>query len=252
MPPMSSDTAPIRPGEELDSERLGHYLRERLTADCLSEPERRDAPMQIEQFPGGHSNLTYLIRFGEQEFVLRRPPFGPVAPTAHDMARECRVLSLVHPFFPLAPRPYFMCDDTSVIGAPFFLMERRRGLIIRREVPPQLGDSLTLRCRVSEAMIDTLAALHAVDIHAGGIDQIGKPAGFVERQIRDWAGRWERAKTSEVRELKFVVQWLLDRIPESSPRAIVHNDFKAPRFKYPALFPPWRSRALVEPLNRSR
>jgi aminoglycoside phosphotransferase (APT) family kinase protein len=223
---MTSDTAPMRPGEELNSERLANYLREHLTADCLSEPERSGPPMQVEQFPGGHSNLTYLIRFGEREFVLRRPPFGPVAPTAHDMSRECRVLSLVNPFFPLAPRPYFMCEDPSVIGAPFYLMERRRGLIIRRDIPPQLGDSLPLRRRVSEAMIDTLAALHDVDIHQSGMDQIGKPAGFVERQIRGWAGRWERAKTSEVPELKSVVQWLLDRIPEPQSPTIVHNDFK--------------------------
>ena len=223
---MISDTAPTRPGEELDTEKLGNYLCENLPHDCLPEPKPSDALMQVEQFPGGHSNLTYLIRFGEREFVLRRPPFGPVAPTAHDMAREYRVLSLINPVFPLAPRPYYMCADPNVIGAPFYLMERRRGLIIRREIPAQMGDNLTLRRRVSEAMITTLAALHAVDIHATGIDQIGKPAGFVERQIRGWAGRWERAKTSELPESERIVQWLLERIPEPGSATIVHNDFK--------------------------
>src|SRR5262249_17775721 len=150
---VTSDTASVRPGEELDGETLEKYLREQVPADCLPEPQRTQAPMQVEQFPGGHSNLTYLIRFGEREFVLRRPPFGPVAPTAHDMSREFRALSLINPVFPLAPRPYFMCTDPNVIGAPFYLMERRRGLIIRREIPAQIGDSLPARRRVSEAMI---------------------------------------------------------------------------------------------------
>jgi aminoglycoside phosphotransferase (APT) family kinase protein len=205
---------------------LEEYLRSRLPEECLPEPERTRAPMDVRQFPGGHSNLTYLIRFGSQELVLRRPPFGPVAPTAHDMPREFRILSLVHPVFPLAPRPYFICEDPRILGAPFYLMERRSGIVARRDVPPEIGEDLELRARISETMIDTLAALHAVDIQGSGIHRIGKPGGFVERQIRGWAGRWERARTAEVPEVNDLTQWLLQRIPESPGPTLVHNDFK--------------------------
>ncbi|PYV13479.1 MAG: phosphotransferase family protein [Acidobacteria bacterium] len=220
-----SDTAPIRPGEELDWRAAEAYLRHHIPSDCISEPDRQSA-LRVEQFPGGHSNLTYLLRFGAREFVLRRPPFGPVAPTAHDMPREFRVLSLVHPVFPLAPRPYFLCADPSILGAPFYLMERRRGFVIRREVPEQAAWLPDSPRRISETMVDRLADLHAVDIEASGSAAIGKPAGFVERQIRGWAERWERARTSEVPEMAALTRWLLDRIPEPSGAALVHNDFK--------------------------
>ena len=195
---LSSDTTPIRPGEELDFATLEGYLRRHLPEDCFPRDDSEDVRMEAEQFPGGHSNLTYLIRFGAREFVLRRPPFGPVAPTAHDMPREFRVLSLVHPVFPLAPRPFFLCQDPGVLGAPFYLMERRRGIVVRRDIPPQIGENLELRRQVSESLLDALADLHAVDVHSSGISQIGKPAGFLERQIKGWKGRWERAKTGEV------------------------------------------------------
>src|SRR6058998_2189951 len=177
----SADTAPIRPGEDLDWRAAEAYLRRHLPSDCTPEPDPQSA-LRVEQFPGGHSNLTYLLRFGAREFVLRRPPFGPVAPTAHDMPREFRILSLVHPVFSLAPRPYFICEDPRILGAPFYLMERRHGIVVRRDVPAEIGEDLELRKRISETMIDALAALHAVDIQASGIERIGKPAGFVERQ----------------------------------------------------------------------
>jgi aminoglycoside phosphotransferase (APT) family kinase protein len=225
------DTAPIRAGEELDLASLETYLRAHLPE--LMEGDSLDsAPVELEQFPGGHSNLTYLVRLGGHEFVLRRPPFGPVAPTAHDMPREYRLLKAVHPVFTLAPRPYLLCEDTSVIGSPFYLMERRRGLVIRREIPEQVGGDLALRRRISEAMVDTLAALHAADIYSSGLVSIGKPVGFVTRQVRGWTERWGRAKTSEVPEIESVIRWLGERIPaEPDPEAgraatLVHNDFK--------------------------
>lgn len=157
---------------------------------------------------------------------MRRPPIGPVAPTAHDMPREFRILSLVHPVFPLAPRPYFLCEDLKVLGVPFYLMERRRGIVIRRDLPPGFKENVDLRRSVSESLIDTLADLHAVDIQTTGIQQIGKPIGFVERQIKGWAGRWERAKTGEVPEMHAIIQWLLERIPKWTAATLVHNDFK--------------------------
>src|ERR1051325_5226244 len=217
------DSAAARHGEELDAARLDHYLRAHLPSEF-----DQDAAIAITQFPGGHSNLTYLISYGASEFVLRRPPLGPVAPTAHDMPRECKLLSVIHPHFPLAPRPLLLCEDTSVIGAPFYLMERRRGLIVTFKVPEQIGDDLAIRRRLSENVVDTLVTLHAVDIHSTGIAQIGKPAGFVARQVRGWADRWQRAKTGELAEMDEVVAWLKERIPahNDSEATIVHNDFK--------------------------
>lgn len=213
------DTGPMRPGEELPAPRLAEYLRAHL-------PEWKE-PFSIEQFPGGHSNLTYLLRLGSREVVLRRPPVGPVAPTAHDMVREARVLELLHPVFPLAPRRYLVCEDPSVIGVPFYLMERRRGLVVRRDLPPEFGDDLALRRRVSEAVVDTLADLHAVDIHASGLASLGKPDGMLERNIRGWAKRWEGSRTSEIPAMQHLVQWLLERLPPAAHRpTVVHNDFK--------------------------
>src|SRR4051812_35475195 len=116
---------PVREGEELDLDRLGSYLD-----DHLPGPE---GPLVVEQFPQGYSNLTYLLRRGDEEFVLRRPPFGNRVKTAHDMGREARVLSHIAPIYPPAPRPILYCDDESILGAPFYLMERRRGIILRRE-----------------------------------------------------------------------------------------------------------------------
>lgn len=228
--PANKDTAPIRSGEELDLGSLEKYLREQLP-DLINEQNVEGSRVEVEQFPGGHSNLTYLVRFGQQEFVLRRPPFGPVAPTAHDMPREYRLLAAIHPFFDLAPQPYLLCEETSVIGVPFYLMERRRGLVIRRDIPKEIND-LHMRRRVSLAMVDTLAALHSVDIYSSGLVQIGKPVGFVTRQLKGWAERWHRSKTSEVPELDEVIRWLGERMPpepdlnNGRPASLVHNDFK--------------------------
>lgn len=229
--PEAADTAPIRPGEELDLDAIESYVRAH-SPDMLSNAPRESEHVAVEQFPGGHSNLTYLVRLAGQEFVLRRPPFGPVAPTAHDMPREYRLLAAVHPLFPLAPQPYLLCEDTSVIGVPFYLMERRKGLVIRRDIPPEIGEDLDLRRRVSHGMVDTLAALHSVDIHSSGLVNIGKPVGFVTRQVRGWTERWHRSKTSELDAIDLVIQWLADRIPPEPdreagrPATLVHNDFK--------------------------
>jgi len=224
----TSDTAPVRPGEELNGDNLEEYLRKKLS---VAQP-LNITRIRIEQFPGGHSNLTYLVQLGGQEFVLRRPPFGEVAPTAHDMPREFKLLTAINPFFPIAPRPYLLCEDPSIIGAPFYLMERRCGLIIREQIPKEIGDDLTQRRSVSEAVIDTLAALHSIDIYSTGLVSLGKPASFVTRQVQGWTRRWERAKTSEVPELDEVALWLAERIPaepaelDRHSATLLHNDFK--------------------------
>jgi len=211
------DTRPVRASEQLEWARLEEYLRSAL-------PECGNAPMEVEQFAGGHSNLTYLLRFGDRELVLRRPPFGPVPPRAHDMARECRLLQAVYPVFPLAPRPYLLCEDLSVAGFVFYVMERRRGIVIREDEPPELK---VHRRAISEAMVDTLADLHAVDVSKHGLDALGKPAGFVARQIRGWTERWHGSKTTELPEMEELAKWLDARIPADPPQAaIVHGDYK--------------------------
>lgn len=222
----SQDSTAVRAGEELDPAALDRYLREGLAAQLSAFDAT--STIEIEQFPGGHSNLTYLIRYGGQEFVLRRPPVGPVAPTAHDIPREFRLLSMIHPRFPLAPKPFLLCEDTSIIGVPFYLMERRRGLIVRTGAADKPSEDLTLRQRLSETVVDTLIALHAVDIYSSGIVNIGKPLGFVTRQVHGWADRWQRSKTSEIAAMEQVIGWLVDRIPAdlTGGATIVHNDFK--------------------------
>jgi len=249
-----TDTSPVRASEQLDWTRLGDYLR----AELPKHVDRFDAGsgMEVEQFPGGHSNLTYLLRFGEVELVLRRPPFGPVPPRAHDMARECRVLAAVHPHFPLAPRPYLLCDDPSVAGFIFYVMERRHGIVIRVDEPPEWRDRIDVRRAVSAAMIDTLADLHAIDVAAHGLDALGKPAGFVARQIRGWTERWHGAKTSDVPEMEHLAAWLEERIPADPPRAtLVHGDFKLDNVMLDAAQPErlvavfdWEMSAVGDPL----
>ena len=224
--PDSSDTKPVRESEQLDWGALSHYVREKLTT-MLAPRFDAAAPMTVEQFPGGHSNLTYLLRFGDQEFVMRRPPFGTVPPKAHDMARECRILAAVHPVFPLAPQPYLLCEDASVIGSTFYIMERRHGLVVRYDEPPELADQPGARRRVSEAMVDALADLHSVDINAHGLAALGKPAGFVERQVRGWSERWKRSQTSEQPAMDQLAAWLVDRLPPAASRpTLLHGDFK--------------------------
>jgi aminoglycoside phosphotransferase (APT) family kinase protein len=223
---LMSDTAAIRPGEELAWDRIDAWLRERLPA-CGIEGLDLRRPMIAEQFPGGHSNLTYLVRFGAAELVIRRPPLGPVAPTAHDMAREFRWLRAVHPVFPLAPRAYLLCDDLDVAGTVFYVMERRQGLIVRRDEPPALDGHPELRRRVSDALVRTLAALHAIDVSAADLARLGKPAGFVDRQVRGWTDRWQRSRTTEVPDMDRLAAWLAGRLPPTPARpAIVHGDFK--------------------------
>jgi aminoglycoside phosphotransferase (APT) family kinase protein len=212
------DTAPVRADEELDRKGLGAWLRDRLPG--------AEGPLELAQFPGGHSNLTYLLRFGDREYVLRRPPLGPVAPTAHDMTREYRVLSALWPLFPPAPRPYVLCEDPGVIGSVFYVMERRRGIVVRTAVPPEIGEDLARRRRVSEAVVDTLVGLHAVDWDRAGLAGLGRPAGFVERQVRGWAERYERAKTRDLPVIRDLARWLAERIPPSPLPVLLHNDFK--------------------------
>lgn len=213
-----SDTAPVRSGEELNLAALGSWLSEKIAGV--------ERGITVEQFPSGHSNLTYLLRIGEREFVLRRGPLGPVAPKAHDMAREFRVLQAVHPYFHEAPEVFHLCEEPSVLGAVFFFMERRHGLVIRDQIPPRLASLPHYAQRVSEAFIDSLVKLHGIDVVNNGLLVLGKPEGFLERQVLGWAERWNRAKTDELVRMDRLIRWLADRRPHSASPTLVHNDYK--------------------------
>jgi aminoglycoside phosphotransferase (APT) family kinase protein len=221
---IAADTRDVR--EPLDWPRLEAYLREHLARGPVPGLDL-SRPMEIEQFAGGHSNLTYLVRFGSCELVLRRPPFGPIPPTAHDMAREHRWLDALCPVFSLAPRPYLFCDDADVVGAVFYVMERRRGVVVRSEEPPALAAGPGMRQRVSASLVDALVDLHAIDVARAGLSSLGKPAGFVERQVRGWTDRWSRSKTSEIPDMEALAGWLSRQLPPDPDRpAVVHGDFK--------------------------
>ena len=215
---MPGDTARVRSGEELDVPALAAYLRDKIPGVAEG--------LDVEQFPGGYSNLTYLLRCGGEEFVLRRPPLGPVAPKAHDMAREYRVLNSVSLHFNPAPKAFLISDDPSIVGAPFFVMERRRGVVLRREWPADYPAGPEIFRRVSEAFTDCLIELHSVDIFRHGLDSLGRPEGFLERQLQGWATRWQRAKTEELPQMDQLGDWLGKHMPISGTATIVHNDYK--------------------------
>ncbi len=209
---------PIRAGEELDVARLASYLAESLGPEL--------AELTIEQFPGGHSNLTYLLRAGSRELVLRRPPFGSKVKRAHDMKREFRVLDKLSPHKAWAPRPLVFCDDHEVIGADFYVMERVRGVVLRRRPPEGLViDPATAR-RLSETLLDVMVELHAVDYEAIGLGDLGKPEGFVSRQVSGWTKRYEDAATDDIPQMLEVAAWLAAHLPSSPAPTILHNDYK--------------------------
>jgi aminoglycoside phosphotransferase (APT) family kinase protein len=216
--PDDPELIPIRADETLDSTRLEPYLREHLPG--------AEGPLELRQFGGGHANLTYLLRFGATEYVLRRPPLGPVAPSAHDMAREHRALKDLWRVFPLAPQSYLLCEDPAVIGAPFHVMERRHGIAIREDLPERFRGDPALARRIGEMMVDVLADLHLADPAGAGLDALGHPEGFAARQLAGWTKRWEAAKNEDVAKVPEVVAWLERGLPDSPLVALLHNDFK--------------------------
>jgi aminoglycoside phosphotransferase (APT) family kinase protein len=252
---VQGETRAVRPTEQLEWDALASYLRIHLPVPSVPGLDL-SREMDIAQFPGGHSNLTYLARFGGAELVIRRPPLGPVAATAHDMAREYRWLSALHPVFPLAPRTYLLCEDTSVIGSVFYVMERRRGMVVRHDEPLGLANRPDQRRRASEALVDTLVDLHAIDVSVGALAALGKPGGFVGRQVRGWTERWQRSKIADVPEMDGLAAWLASRIPpDPLVPSVVHGDFKLDNVMLDPLDPgrvvavfDWEMSALGDPL----
>lgn len=216
---MNNETIEIRPGEQLDWEKVEQYLRAHL-------PDIGTGRREVRQFPSGASNLTYLVRIGEWEGVLRRPPFGPVAPKAHDMQRESYLLEHIHPFFPLAPRPYLFCNDLEIIGSPFYVMERRKGVVLDDTFPRDTEVTPELCRRISETMVDTLVEIHSIDWQAADLAAFGHPEGFLERQVRGWIERYHRSQTDESPDVTSLTRWLVEHTPASPAPTLIHNDFK--------------------------
>jgi aminoglycoside phosphotransferase (APT) family kinase protein len=175
------------------------------------------------QFGIGNSNLTYLLRLGDLEFVMRRPPLGPLLPTAHDMHREFRVLSALAGTDAPCPRPVAYCDDASLIGAPFYIMERLNGFVVGRQNAPEL-DTPEKTAAVGWGLAEALAKLHRVDYKAVGLADFGRPEGFVQRQIERWRKQWLKAKTREMPILDEIDAWLRDHAPAACRNAVVHGD----------------------------
>ena len=206
---------PVRAGEELDLDKLGAYLAAHGLPGELTQ----------EQFPGGYSNLTYLLSVGDTPYVLRRPPRGANIRSAHDMGREFRLLTGLYPVYPKVPRPVLLCNDDDVLGAPFYLMERVEGLILRgkgnERCTPELMSDL------SGTLIDLLGDLHALDYQAAGLGDLGKPEGYTARQVSGWSERWRKAETEPVAEANRVITWLAAHQPDTATKAtLIHNDFK--------------------------
>jgi aminoglycoside phosphotransferase (APT) family kinase protein len=217
---VAHDTAPIRDEEGFDHARVKAFLREHI-GELVGDNE-----IVFDQFPGGAANLTYRAVAGDVELVLRRAPLGPVAKGAHDMEREYRVLSRLWREFPQAPRAYAYCSDAEIMGKPFFVMERRHGWVIRAAWPPGFGDDDGVRRHLAEQLVRTLAALHVVEPAAVGLGDLGRPDGFVLRQIEGWARRWQRAKTRDVPAMTEAMGLLERDIPDPQAVAILHNDYK--------------------------
>ncbi|OYD07599.1 phosphotransferase family protein [Paludifilum halophilum] len=243
-----AETIPVRPGEDFDRERLLRYLREHLE----DVPE---GSMEVRQFPSGASNLTYLIRIGGWEAVLRRPPLGPLPPKAHDMEREATLLKKLHPVYPLAPKPYLLCTDPGVLGTVFYVMERRKGVVLDGSFPAGVDGTEEVGRQISETAVKTLVRLHTIDWREAGLESFGRPEGFLERQVGGWIRRYNKAKTDDIPEVEPLTRWLTDNIPQSPPATIIHNDFKLnnmlwdpPDWSSPVAVVDWEMTTIGDPL----
>jgi aminoglycoside phosphotransferase (APT) family kinase protein len=208
----------VRSGEELDIAKLEPYL--------LKELPTATGPLRVEQFPGGMSNLTYLLRLGDRQLVLRRPPFGVAIKSAHDMGREYKILNQLAPVYSKAPKPLLYCQETDIIGAPFYLMERVQGRILRSSTAPQDVPASATMAKVADALVDALVELHALDYEAAGLGDLGRPEGYVDRQVSGWAKRYRAARTDDLPDLEKVAGWLQDSLPAEGDSTLIHNDFK--------------------------
>lgn len=209
----------VRKGEELNASQIETYLRDVIPG--------LHGEMRVKQFPSGSSNLTYLITFGDREIVLRRPPIGTKAKSAHDMSREYKVLKALEPVFPFCPRPLVYADDPEIMECSFYTMERIKGTILRRDIPDTMGLQAKDVTRLCENLIKVLHELHSLDYNEIGLADLGKPEGYVERQVVGWSKRYRAARTPDVPDAEMVMTWLKEKMPpDSDTPCLIHNDYK--------------------------
>lgn len=244
----SHDTIDVRPDERFDESKLADFLYGKILGST--------GQLSVRQFGGGAANLTYLLDYETHQYVLRRPPLGPVAKSAHDMSREFKVLSVLHQAFPYAPKAFLYCEDPTVIGADFFVMERKQGVVVRRSIPDVYIDIPDAAQHMSKALVDTLADFHAVDYEAIGLSNLGQPQGFIGRQIEGWYKRWTKAQTHDLQEMDAIYGWLKANQPQTTQCSLIHNDYKLDNImldpgdpsKVVAVFD-WDMCTLGDPLN---
>ena len=209
----------IRTGEEIDPTAVKKFLQNNipgLTGDIA-----------ITQFQNGFSNLTYLIDIGGRQMVLRRPPIGAKVKAGHDMGREYKVLKALYPVFSYCPEPLAYTEDTSIICSPFFIMDKLSGIILRKDIPRELAFSEAQAKQLCINLIDLLTDIHGIDVKKAGLDFIGKPNGYVKRQVEGWSKRYQKAKTKDAPDCKIIMEWLKDKMPQDTDHpTIVHNDYK--------------------------
>ena len=210
----------VRKDEQLDLENLRQYLKNILKLEFNN--------LTSLQFSGGHANLTYLLKLDEREYVLRRPPLGPVAPSSHDMYREHRVQSSLNTLFPLAPKSLYYCDDERIIGSKFHIIERRNGFVIRKQFEPYASPTKDNLRKISFKIIDVLSDLHKINPDEVGLGDLGKPDGFVLRQLNGWEERWKKSTEETDLNSKFdkLISYLKSSLPQPQTVTILHNDFK--------------------------
>jgi len=209
----------VRDENAFDPAKILPFLKAKI-------PDLQDGPLELRQFPGGASNLTYLLKVGAREMILRRPPSGTRPKSGHDMGREFRVLSALHPHFP-CPKPLAYCEDESLIGATFYVMEKLTGVILRRDLPKGLTYSPEQARQLCLNLVDTQIRLHTLDYRAIGLGDLGHPEGYVERQVSGWCDRFGKAWTDDVPKFESVMAWLQRNRPPDSPKpGIIHNDYR--------------------------
>jgi aminoglycoside phosphotransferase (APT) family kinase protein len=189
-------------------------------------PNLSEESLQVKKYSEGYSNLTYLISIGNWQAVLRRPPFGEIPPKAHDMKREYTILSKMSKVFPLAPKPLLYSEDQQIMNRHFYIMEKKPGVVIDDTLPVSYGSSEEVGPIISEAVIRTLIQLQSISYNEAKLDNIGKPEGYLERQVYGWIKRLERSKTEDITGVKELEDWFKTEMPPSIETTIVHNDFK--------------------------
>ena len=217
---IEQDLIDVRKDEQLDLKKLSLYLKNNLKLQYDN--------LDSLQFSGGHANLTYLLKLDDKEYVLRRPPLGPVAPSSHDMYREHRVQSSLNTIFPLAPKSLYFCDDETVIGSKFHIIERRNGFVIRKQFDLYISPSKKNLRKISFKIIDILSGLHKINPDEVGLGDLGKPDGFVLRQLNGWEERWKKSTEETDLNSKFdkLISYLRSTLPQPQAVTILHNDFK--------------------------